>query len=210
MVNKEVDIYKNRHQQASQTRDKIFTAATELFNEMGFDNVTIRKICKKAEVAVGTFYLHFNSKHEILYEIYHKADEIFEKKQISEKKDLNTVEKIAELIRTQLSIAATFHLQSDAVKQLYIYQMQSDNKYFLSEDRKFFKQLDKIIENAQKDGEFRKDINSHDISWRILRFSRGIIFDWCIHNCDYDIVKFGIQEITFYLQSFKKQMSSHI
>jgi TetR/AcrR family transcriptional regulator, fatty acid metabolism regulator protein len=204
MANQEADIYENRHQQARQTRNKIFTAATELFNEIGFDKVTIRDICKKAEVAVGTFYLHFHSKHEILYEIYHKADEIFEKKQISEMTDLNPFEKIAELIRTQLSIAAVFHLQSDAVKQLYVYQMQSDNQYFLSEDRKFFKQLDKIVSDAQRDGEFRNDISSHDLSWRILRFSRGIIFDWCIHNCEYDIVQFGIQEVTFYLESFRK------
>jgi len=204
MVNKKTDIYESRHQQASQTKDKIFTAATELFNEMGFNKVTIREICKRAEVGIGTFYLHFHSKHEILYEIYHKADEIFEFKQISEKKDLNVFEKIVELIRVQLSIASVFHLKSDAVKQLYVYQLESDNKYFLSEDRKFFKQLYKIVEDAQSDGVIRKDISSHDISWRILRFSRGLIFDWCLHNCDYDIIEFGTQETRVYIQSFKK------
>ena len=204
MTNNKMDIYENRRQQASQTKNKIFTSATELFNEIGFDKVTIRDICKKAEVALGTFYLHFNSKHEILYEIYHKADDLFEYKQISERKDLNTFEKIVEIIRIQLSMASTFHLKSDSIKQLYIYQIESDNKYFLSEDRKLFKQLHKIVEDAQLDGEIRNDVNSHDISWRILRFSRGIIFDWCLHNCDYDIMEFGIQETTFYLQSFKK------
>jgi len=204
MTNNKMDIYENRRQQASQTKNKIFTSATELFNEIGFDKVTIRDICKKAEVALGTFYLHFNSKHEILYEIYHKADDLFEYKQISERKDLNTFEKIVEIIRIQLSMASTFHLKSDSIKQLYIYQIESDNKYFLSEDRKLFKQLHKIVEDAQLDGEIRNDVNSHDISWRILRFSRGIIFDWCLHNCDYDIMEFGIQETTFYLQSFRK------
>lgn len=204
MTNNKIDIYENRRQQASQTKNKIFTAATELFNEIGFDKVTIRDICKKAEVALGTFYLHFNSKHEILYEIYHKADDLFEYKQISKRNDLNTFEKIVEIIRIQLSMASTFHLKSDSIKQLYIYQIESDNKYFLSEDRKLFKQLHKIVEDAQLDGEIRNDVNSHDISWRILRFSRGIIFDWCLHNCDYDIIEFGIQETTFYLQSFRK------
>ncbi|MBV7275626.1 TetR/AcrR family transcriptional regulator [Clostridium sp. PL3] len=203
MDNKEKDIYEYRHLQASQTRDKIFTTATELFNELGFDKVTIREICKKAEVALGTFYLHFKSKHEILYDIYHKADNIFEYNQISERKDLDVFEKIIELIKIQLSISFIFHLKSDAIKQLYAYQLESDNKYFLSEDRKFFKQLNKVVEDAQLDGEIRKDISSHDISWRILRFSRGIIFDWCLHNCDYDIVTFGIQEIAFYLQCFR-------
>lgn len=204
MKNEKIDIYESRHIQASQTKDKIFTVATELFDEIGFDKVTIRDICKKAEVALGTFYLHFKSKHEILYEIYHKADDVFEYNKISEKKDLDAFEKIVELIKTQLSMAFIFHLKSDAIKQLYIYQIQSDNKYFLSEDRKFFKQLHKIVEDAQLNGEIRKDTSSNDISWRILRFSRGIISDWCLHNCEYDLVEFGIHETAFYLQLFKK------
>lgn len=203
MENNEKDIYENRRLQASQTKDKIFAAATELFNEIGFDKVTIRDICKRADVALGTFYLHFKSKHEILYEIYHKADDVFEYNQISEKKDLNAFEKIIALIRLQLSVASIFHLKSDSIKQLYVYQLESDNNYFLSEDRKFYKQLHIIVADAQSQGKIREDISNHDICWRILRFSRGLIFDWCLHNCDYDIVEFGVQETAFYLHCFK-------
>lgn len=203
MPDKQIDIYESRHIQASQTKDRIFTSAIELFNEIGFDKVTIRQICKKAEVAIGTFYLHFTSKHEILYEIYHKADDIFEYKKISERNDLNPFEKIVELIRIQFSMGSVVNFKSDAVKQLYVYQLESDNKYFLSEDRKFYKELFKIVDAAQANGEMRNDVSCHDICWRILRFSRGIIFDWCIHNCEYDIMTFGVQETIFFLGFFR-------
>lgn len=203
MPDKQIDIYESRHIQASQTKDRIFTSAIELFNEIGFDKVTIRQICKKAEVAIGTFYLHFTSKHEILYEIYHKADDIFEYKKISERNDLNPFEKIVELIRIQFSMGSVVNFKSDAVKQLYVYQLESDNKYFLSEDRKFYKELFKIVDAAQANGEMRNDVSCHDICWRILRFSRGIIFDWCIHNCEYDIMTFGVQETIFFLEFFR-------
>lgn len=199
------DANENKSQKANQTKDKLFTAATELFNEIGFDKVTIREICKRAEVAVGTFYVHFNSKHEILYEVYRKADDIFEYKHISEEKGVNTFEKIVEMIRIQLSMASIFHFKSDAIKQLYIYQIESDNKYFLSEDRKFFKELSKVVETGQLKDEIRKDIKYQDICWRILRFSRGIIFDWCLHDCSYDVIEFGVQEVSFYLQCFSCQ-----
>lgn len=204
-MKKKKDIYEYRHLHAAQTKDQIFTAATELFNEIGFNNVTIREICKRAGVALGTFYLHFKSKHEILYNIYSKADDIYEKDQICSRNDLDTFEKIVELIKMQLSMASIFHLKSDAIKQLYIYQLESDNKYFLSEDRKFFKQLYIIIATGQSLGEIRQDISCHDICWRVLRFSRGLVFDWCIHNGEYSIVDFGIKETAFYLESFKKQ-----
>jgi len=199
----EPDNYAHRHRQATQTRNEIFTAATTLFNEKGFDKVTIREICSKAEVAIGTFYLHFKSKHEILYEFYPKADKIFANKQVSERNDLTTFEKILELIRIQLSTASIFHLQSDAIRQLYVYQLDSDNQYFLSEDRIFYKQLYEIVGNGQAQNEIRRDISNHDICWRILRFSRGIIFDWCLNNCEYDIIEFAIQEVSFYLSSFR-------
>lgn len=204
MEHKEKDLYEYRHLQANQTKDKIFTAATELFNEIGFDKVTIREICKRAKVALGTFYFHFKSKHEILYEVYHKADEIFEHNQINERTDLDVFEKIIELIKMQLSMSFIFHIKSDAIKQLYVYQLEADNKYFLSEDRKFYKQLHIVVADAQHQGKIREDISSHDICWRILRFSRGLLFDWCLNNCNYDIVEFGVRETEFYLQCFKK------
>lgn len=199
------DIYSYRHEQAAQTKNRIFNKANELFSEKGFNNVTIRDICKEANIAVGTFYLHYQSKHDILYSLYKRADELIEEKQIFEQADLNSVQKILELIRIQLSIADLFHVQSEAVKQLYSYQLESDNEYFLSEDRQFYIQLARAIDEGKAKDEIRKDITTHDICWRLLRFSRGIIFDWCLHDCNYDVVEFGTEEITFYLESFRDQ-----
>lgn len=196
------DIYLYRHEQAAQTKNRIFTEANKLFNEKGFKNVTIRDICKRSDIAVGTFYLHYQSKHDILYSIYKKADELLGEKQISEQEGLDAMHKILELIRIQLSSASIFHVQSDAVKQLYSYQLESDNEYFLSEDRQLYIQLAKVIDEGKVKHEIRTDITTHDICWRLLRFSRGIIFDWCLHNCSYDVVEFGSKEIAFYLEGF--------
>ncbi|MFT4005537.1 MAG: TetR/AcrR family transcriptional regulator [Lacrimispora sp.] len=197
------DIYLYRHEQAAQTKNRIFVNANELFNEKGFKSVTIRDICKRSNIAVGTFYLHYQSKHDILYDLYKRVDERVGEKGISEQDSLDSLQKILELIRIQLSAASIFHIQSDAVKQLYSYQLESDNEYFLSEDRQFYIQLTKVIDEGKVKHEIRTDITTHDICWRLLRFSRGIIFDWCLHNCSYDIVGFGSEEIAFYLESFR-------
>lgn len=187
---------------ASQTRKRIFTAATELFNEIGFNRVTIRDICKGASISIGTFYLYFKSKGEILYEVYQEADKLFADKNISERSDLSTAAKVLELIRTQFSVASLFHMQSDGIKHLYIFQLESDNKYFFSEDRKFHTQLYEVIKSGQNAGEVRNDMACHDICWRILRFSRGIVFDWCLHNCGYDLMDFGLREMEIYINCF--------
>ena len=44
---------------------KIIDAAEELFTEVGFYQTSISDICKKADTAVGTFYIYFNTKTDI-------------------------------------------------------------------------------------------------------------------------------------------------
>jgi len=53
-------------------RDKrlaILLAARELFANNGYDDTTIAEIAKSAGVAVGTVYLYFANKHEILVDV---------------------------------------------------------------------------------------------------------------------------------------------
>jgi AcrR family transcriptional regulator len=57
-----------RARKKARTRGEIFAAAMRLFGERGFDEVTIEQICGAADVARGTFFLHFPSKAALLFE----------------------------------------------------------------------------------------------------------------------------------------------
>jgi AcrR family transcriptional regulator len=48
------------------TRDKILTAARELFEEKGFDSTTVREIAAKADVNPALINYHFGSKDGLL------------------------------------------------------------------------------------------------------------------------------------------------
>jgi len=54
---------------AEQTRNKLLTAAAEVFAEQGFYEASIVKITERAGVAQGTFYLYFASKQQIFEEL---------------------------------------------------------------------------------------------------------------------------------------------
>lgn len=58
-----------RERKKAQTRDKIFEAAMALFAKAGYDSVTIEQICDEADVANGTFFLHFPTKAAVLDEL---------------------------------------------------------------------------------------------------------------------------------------------
>lgn len=54
---------------ARDKRQAILRAARELFANNGYDDATIAEIAQAAGVAVGTVYLYFASKHDILVDV---------------------------------------------------------------------------------------------------------------------------------------------
>jgi AcrR family transcriptional regulator len=56
-----------RARKKSRTRREIFEAAMALFEAQGFEAVRIEQICKAADVARGTFFLHFPTKSALLH-----------------------------------------------------------------------------------------------------------------------------------------------
>jgi AcrR family transcriptional regulator len=57
-----------RARKRDRTRAQIFHAAMDLFGASGFEAVTVDQICAAADVAKGTFFLHFPSKAALLAE----------------------------------------------------------------------------------------------------------------------------------------------
>lgn len=60
----------NRHsRRREQTRSRIIAAAESLMREQGVDAVTIQDITERADVGHGSFYVHFESKNDVLVPI---------------------------------------------------------------------------------------------------------------------------------------------
>ena len=51
-------------------RDRVLTAAVELFAAQGYDGTSVAQVTDRARVAKGGFYHHFASKQELLYAVY--------------------------------------------------------------------------------------------------------------------------------------------
>ncbi len=62
-----------RARKKERTRSQIYEAAMQLFLERGYDAVTIDEICAAADVARGTFFLHFPTKDALLAEYGRQA-----------------------------------------------------------------------------------------------------------------------------------------
>jgi TetR/AcrR family transcriptional repressor of mexJK operon len=61
-----------------QTKEKITLAAIELFQERGYEKTTSNDIALAAGVSVGSFYVYFTDKRQLLLTIFDRlADELF-------------------------------------------------------------------------------------------------------------------------------------
>jgi AcrR family transcriptional regulator len=62
-----------RARKKARTRQVIYEAAMALFVARGYDAVTVEEVCRSADVAKGTFFLHFPTKDALLAEYGREA-----------------------------------------------------------------------------------------------------------------------------------------
>lgn len=48
------------------SREKIKNALINLLNTYNFDEISVKDICKLAEISRGTFYLHYQDKYDLV------------------------------------------------------------------------------------------------------------------------------------------------
>lgn len=171
-----------RQIQAQNTYRKIYNIAIELIEKKGFDNITIAEICKEANVSVGSFYNYFESKYEILNEIFKLADEYFSTTVLSNLQEGTTQDKIIKFFEYYGEYNVDRGI--DFVKQLYV----GKNNLFTTKGRPMQTVLKSIVEEGQKNEEISTDMTPDEIVRLLFITVRGIVYDWCLHDGEYDLI----------------------
>lgn len=67
-----------RDEQKAATRERVLEAARDLFNDVGYEETTIRAIAERAGVSVGSVFTTFASKAEVLSHVMdHRLAELY-------------------------------------------------------------------------------------------------------------------------------------
>ncbi len=168
------------------TKQKILDIALKLLGEKGFDQMQVSQICKLAGISVGAFYHHFSSKEDIIVEAYKEVDEFFVLHVIPSLKDLEVKERIIEFIGWQAKYASDKGFE--LISQLYKSQIFSGSSFFISPERALPQGLKEIVEEGQRNHQILNDLSADYITNQLLRYARGIIYDWCVHKGEYCLV----------------------
>ena len=170
-----------RQEQALETKDRIYSAAIDLMDREGFENITIADISQQAGVSVGAFYHYFTSKNDILAEIFHKADEYFSTQVISGLKTGSTPKKIVEFFDHY----AKFNVSSgmELTQQLFNPKI----KFFIKKDRPMLTLLEDLIQEGQERKEIQADEDPEELSRFLFVVARGIVFEWSVYDGSYNL-----------------------
>ncbi|MEG2290296.1 MAG: TetR/AcrR family transcriptional regulator [Clostridium sp.] len=190
-----------RQKQAISTKLRITQISTDLFKKKGFENVKIQEICDEAEISTGAFYHHFKSKNEIINIGYEQIDLLLKERFYSKTFNSN-IEKLIYLFYEGCDLLQDFGWMfvSDVYKSL----LSTDRKYTFKSDRFVTIEIKSAIELAIKTNELQSDVSSDVLTKTLLRTSRGVIFDWCLHQGSYDLKTNIIFDLNLILANYKK------
>lgn len=166
--------------QSIKTRKKIYDVSIELIRKQGFDSVTVQNIIRKAGVSVGAFYHYFDSKSDILHEIFAEIDRYFEQ-EVAGQLHGTTIEKIVDYFGYYAGFV--MNQRVDFIQQLFT----AKNKMFIEKGRFLRVCLKNVILEGQQNKEITSSVNAEEIENFIFIVAHGVVFDWCLHDGSYDL-----------------------
>ena len=174
------------------TVEKIINASEKLFKTKGYDYCSITEICKEAKISRGIFYYHFQSKEEVVYEIferfYKKANNLPEIILIDSEEEqlLKLLEPMLDpLINLGPSFAKAFIIAdiSNGLKEL----SPTHSQNFGYHSSVFMKTAKNILEKGQKKGVFKTNFSSDELLLTFLNAVGNSYIDWGCHNGEFDL-----------------------
>lgn len=179
-----------RQKKALETREKLLKKSLDLFNKYGFEHVSVEQITKACNVSKGTFYTHFPSKYDVILEKFKELDSFYSTVEKNIDPALPASEKILVLYKEQM-LYLTNVVGKDLMRTVYTAAMTNQveqDHYLISPQRKIFQILNTYIEEGVRHGEFREDLEIAQMQKIIQRCMRANVYDWLIHNEDFDLV----------------------
>ena len=171
----------------SNTREKILTAALEVFSAKGFHGTTVDEVAERAELGKGTVYRHFHSKKGLFSELIRlKVNEL----ESTVSGAIDPKADVLEIIETYLR---TYFAFFDRNRDLYkvLIQEQSDfgaevKALYIGNILKRVPLLKRKILLAARKGHL-KQMDFHTVFYGVMGFIDGVMQKWLASEGEYSL-----------------------
>ena len=168
-------------------RQKIIDATIKILSSEGADALTIRRVCREADVSNGTFYHYFRNKDDLL--MYFVKDTLFGDFEIKTSSDDIT----ARILELYLHLIKKYQAMGKAfMKSFYNTGNTALSAYMGETEGKFvegtiMERSEIEMRDAQSRGIIASDCDVHQICADICTIVKGCVFEWCLEDGKMDI-----------------------
>lgn len=177
-----------------ETKKRLFETALSLFSQYGYNKVTVEDITRVAGFSKGTFYSYFQTKEHVLLEQFSMIDAQYEEAFRDVTEEMSAPDQVLLLIQTMCRYCADV-VGVAPLQVVYSNQITSPDTIQIlnNSDRVVYRILRGIAPLGRSSGAFPADITDDYFAEIIMRFARGVIFDWCMYNGSFDLEAEGLQ-----------------
>lgn len=184
-----------------ENKSKIMEATVQLIKEKGVEKVTVRNVCEKAGIAVGTFYYYFRNKDDLMF--YFVSESFYDVELKSSEEDITG--RIIELYMTminhyrELGIKFVKSFYSTNNSALSAYMTESDGKFVANS---IMAKSEEEMEKAYKLGLIVEGTDIHMLCNDLCTIVKGTVFEWCLCNEAMDIECVVSRILSRYIASY--------
>ena len=177
----------SKNESVADNHQKIIDTAVNIIKESGAEAVTVRNVCEKADISIGTFYHYFRDKDDLM--IYFLREIPFS--ECTLKTDPARIgDRISELY--MMLINRYLELGRDFMKSFYSTSNRSLSAYMGEQDGCFpdgtvMARSEIEMNAALNSGYIKKDTDIHQICMDICTIVKGCVFEWCLSDGVTDI-----------------------
>ena len=182
-------------------RRRILDAAVSVFARKGYFAARVSDVAKKAGVADGTIYLYFRGKEDILVRLF---DEVMSE-HVAEARE--AVHALASAPERLLAIAerhlAVLGDNRDLAAVFQVELRQSTrfmDRFTASWLRGYFELLDEVIEEGQRDGSLRADVNRKLAAKMLFGALDETVTSWLLSEKQYPLKELAGPVVDLFLR----------
>ncbi|MFQ7310859.1 TetR/AcrR family transcriptional regulator [Sellimonas sp.] len=189
-------------------KDRIVSAAWDLFYEKGYDDTTVDDIIRLSNTSKGSFYYYFDGKDALLNTLSTVLDEHYKILREELSPEMDHFEQLMFLNYKAHSFMEN-SIKVDLLASLYSTQLISKgDRSLLDQNREYYKLVASIIEEGQKAGEIN---DSKSVSELVKYYSlceRALVTDWCLNRGSYSLAEYSKEYMPVMMNRFKEKRDS--
>ena len=180
-----------RQKKAMEMRERIQDNALVLFEQFGYEGVSIEDIARASGCSVGNIYHYFKNKEELSLRNADQIDSQYEilAGELEADGGLTAGERLVEFIARSLALC----IQDEMHYKWWVHSIRYPEQSSLrvTERRALYRVLDRLISDAKRDGIIDGSHPTEDLIEYFIILQRGVLLQWRVCGQSFDIVARG-------------------